>query len=39
MTAPDRERLGLMVTALVLALLLWFVIRVAHVTHGAGGAP
>jgi hypothetical protein len=36
MTAPDRDRLGLKVTALVLALLLWFVIRVAHV---AGGGP
>jgi hypothetical protein len=30
------ERLGLKVTALVIALLLWFVVRVAHV---AGGVP
>jgi hypothetical protein len=35
MTAPDRERLGLTVTALVIALLLWFVIRVTHVGRGA----
>ena len=30
------ERLGLKVTALVIALLLWFVVRVAHI---AGGRP
>jgi hypothetical protein len=30
------DRLGLKVTALVLALLLWFVVRVVHV---AGAAP
>ena len=36
MTAPSRERLGLMATALVLALLLWFVVRVVHGGAGAG---
>jgi hypothetical protein len=30
------DRLGLKVTALVIALLLWFIVRVVHV---AGAAP
>jgi hypothetical protein len=34
--AVFAERLGLKVTALVVALLLWFVVRVVRV---AGGAP
>ena len=37
--AAATERLGLKLIALAIALLLWLVVRLAHVAAGVGGAP